>query len=422
MDSLMAAAARALAHGDALGALTRIALRDDAPALALRGIAMAQLGDFARARVLLRRAARAFGPRERVVRARCVVAEAEIALVTRDLGWPMDAFHRARAILAEYGDSQNAIHAANLEARRLLLLGRLDEAEAALASRELAALTPALLAGRELVNAGIAMRRLRMTDATASLERATQAAAESRIASLMAEVAQARFRLEQPVARRVGVPESPPLTLHEVETLLASGDIIVDAARGVIQCHQAAARPTQRQGRTGSGLTTVALASRPVLFTLVRVLAEAWPADVKRDVLIDRAFRGRDADESWRVRLRVEIGRLRAALAPLAQVAATRRGYVLAARDDVKLIVLAPLDETRHGTVLALLADGEAWSSTALAVALGQSARTVQRALEQLAADGRVHPLGRGRARRWVTPSVPGFPTALLLPLPPRRP
>lgn len=417
MDSLMAAAARALANGDTLGALTRIALRDDAPALALRGIAMAQLGDLARARVLLRRAASAFGPRESVARARCVIAEVEIALVTRDLGWPMDSFHRSRAILAEHGDGQNAAHADNLAARRLLLLGRLDEAEAVLSTGPGVALTPVLIAGRKLVSAGIALRRLRTADARASLERAMQAAVETRIASLVAEVAQARSRLAEPVARQVGVPDAPPLTLPEVEALLATGDIVVDASRGVIQRHEQAAPLAAR--------TTIALASRPVLFTLARALAEAWPADVARETLIRRAFRGRDAEASWRARLRVEIGRLRTALAPLARVArvvATSRGYRLETRDEATVIVLAPLDESRHGTVLALLADGEAWSSSALALALGQSARTVQRALEQLAAEARVQALGRGRARRWITPSVPGFPTALLLPLPPRRP
>ena len=133
MDSLITAAARALAAGDPLGALKRVALRDDAPALALRGIAMAQLGDLARAKALLRRAARAFGPKEAVARARCVVAEAEIALVSRDLGWPAKALDAARATLEAHGDRVNAAHARYLEVRRLLLIGRLDEAEHALA-------------------------------------------------------------------------------------------------------------------------------------------------------------------------------------------------------------------------------------------------------------------------------------------------
>src|SRR6478735_2892794 len=129
MDSLITAAARALAAGDPLGALNRVALRDDAPALALRGIAMAQLGDLVRAKTLLRSAARAFGPREAVARARCVVAEAEIALISRELGFPTSALGAARATLERHGDRLNAAHARHLQVRRLVLIGRLDEAE-----------------------------------------------------------------------------------------------------------------------------------------------------------------------------------------------------------------------------------------------------------------------------------------------------
>src|SRR5438309_6282202 len=143
MDSVITAAARALAAGDPLGALKRVALRDDAPALALRGIAMAQLGDLARAKALLRSAARAFGPREPVARARCVVAEAEIALVSRDLGFPAKALDAARATLEEHGDRVNAAHARYLEVRRLLLIGRIDEAERALAELDSAPFPPA---------------------------------------------------------------------------------------------------------------------------------------------------------------------------------------------------------------------------------------------------------------------------------------
>src|SRR5215470_4543154 len=176
MDSLITAAARALAAGDPLGALKRVALRDDAPALALRGIAMAQLGDFVRATALLRRAARAFGAKEAVARARCVVAEAEIALVSRDLGWAEHALVAARATLDAHGDRVNAAHARYLEVRRLLLLGRLDEAERALADFDPAPLPPAARTVHELVVAGIAMRRLRTKAARAALARAERAA------------------------------------------------------------------------------------------------------------------------------------------------------------------------------------------------------------------------------------------------------
>ena len=418
MDPVLIAAARALANGDALGALTRVALRNDAPALALRGIAMARIGDLDRARALLRRAASGFGPGERLARARCIVAEAEIALVTRDLNWPMDSFHRARATLAELGDLLNATHAAILEARRLLLLGRLDEAEAVLDGPCANPLPPTWQATRELVRSGIALRRLRTAAAGAALERAAGAAAQAGIPALTAEIDDARMQLERPVARLVGPGgsrgpggligdgDAPMLRLADLEALLASGDVIVDAGRNIIQCRD----------------RSIALATRPVLFLLARLLAEAWPADVPRTTLIARAFRGRDADESHRVRLRVEIGRLRAAMKPLAAVVATKSGFALRPRAAVKVVVVAPPDESRHAAVLALLADGEAWSSSALAIALGASPRTVQRALEQLAAEDRVQHFGRGRARRWVTPSVPGFPTALLLPLPPRHP
>ena len=153
MDSLITAAARALAAGDPLGALNRVALRDDAAALALRGIAMAQLGDLVRAKALLRSAARAFGPKEAVARARCLVAEAEIALASRDLTWPAKALDAARATLEAHGDGVNAAHARYLEIRRLLLIGRLEEAERRLAELDPAPLPPTLRAAHALVSA-----------------------------------------------------------------------------------------------------------------------------------------------------------------------------------------------------------------------------------------------------------------------------
>src|SRR5712664_3293069 len=184
MDSLITAAARALAVGDPLGALNRVALREDAPALALRGIAMAQLGDLVRAKALVRRAARAFGPKEAVARARCIVAEAEIALVSRDLGWPAKALDAARATLEAHGDRANAAHAQYVEVRRLLLIGRLGEAERALARLDPAPLPPASRTVHELVVAGIAMRRLRTTTARAALARAKRAARHAGIPAL----------------------------------------------------------------------------------------------------------------------------------------------------------------------------------------------------------------------------------------------
>ena len=175
MDPLITEAARALAAGDPLGALNLVALRDDAPALALRGIAMAQLGDLGRAKTLVRSAARAFGPKAAVARARCVVAEAEIALASRDLGWPAMALDAARATLEQHGDWANAAYARHLEVRRLLLIGRLDEAELGLGALDPAPFPPASRAAHELVIAGIAMRRLRTKAARAALARAERA-------------------------------------------------------------------------------------------------------------------------------------------------------------------------------------------------------------------------------------------------------
>src|SRR5262245_31580792 len=181
MDSLITAAARALAVGDPLAALKRIALRDDAPALALRGVAMAQLGDLARAKTLLRSAARGFGRKQPAAHARCVVAQAEIALVSRDLGWAATALETARTTLEEHGDRINAVHARYLEIRRLLLIGRIDEAERTLAELDPSRLPAASRTARELLVAGIAMRRLRTQAAHAALARAERAARHARI-------------------------------------------------------------------------------------------------------------------------------------------------------------------------------------------------------------------------------------------------
>jgi hypothetical protein len=402
MDSLITAAARALAAGDPLGALNRVALRDDAPALALRGIAMAQLGDLARAKILLRRAARAFGAREAVARARCVVAEAEIALASRDLGWPAKALDAARMTLETHGDFVNAAHARHLEVRRLLLIGHLDAAERTLTTFDAVPLPPALRAAHELVIAGIAMRRLRTSTARSALARAGRAAHAARIPALAAEVEAAVAALNTPAARLIASGDERLLLLDDVEALLASDAFVVDACRNVVRHRD----------------VVVTLATRPVLFALARALAEAWPADVPRDTLVARAFGAKRADESHRARLRVEVGRLRRMLRTLADVRATHRGFALAPQHAREVVVLAwPLEE-EYASVLAFLADGESWSSSALALALGTSQRTVQRALDALAAAGRLQSFGRGRARRWMTRAVPGFTTILLLPAP----
>lgn len=402
MDALITAAARALAVGDPLGALKRVALRDDAPALALRGIAMAQLGDFERAKALMRRAGRAFGAGEPMARARCVLAEAEIALASRDLGWPTKRLEAARETLEAHGDRINAAHARYLAIRRLLLLGRLGEAERSLAGQDPAPLPPALRAIHELSVAGIAMRRVHACTARAALERARSASRQAGIPALIAEVEALVRALDAPAARRVSGDGPQLLTLERVEALLASERFIVDACRYVVRDPQA----------------SVSLASRPVLSALARTLAEAWPGDAPRSALIANAFRTRYADETHRARLRVEIGRLRHALRGLAGIRATTRGFELLPRAAHEVVVLARLTEEKHAAVLAVLSDGEAWSSSALALALGTSQRMVQRALDALAESGKVQSLGSGRARRWLASPMPGFTTALLLPAP----
>ncbi|SFD68585.1 hypothetical protein SAMN05428997_14135 [Bosea sp. CRIB-10] len=402
MDSLITAAGRALAAGDPFGALNRVALREDAPALALRGIAMAQLGDLARAKALLKRAGHGFGAKEPVARARCILAEAEIALVSRDLSWPVKALDAARLVLETYGDRLNAAHARTIELRRLLLIGRLGEAERLLGGFDEAPLPPALEAARALATGGIALRRLQAEGARAAFERAAEAAGRARIPALVAEVEAAARVLEAPAARSIIRGQERPLMLGEVAALLASGSFVVDACRNVVR----------------EAGTTVPLATRPVLFSLARALAEAWPADASREDLLRRAFRAKEADESHRARLRVEIGRLRAELHGIAEINATQCGFALKPHRSCEVAVLAQPLEEPHADVLALLADGEAWSSSALALALGTSQRNMQRALETLAEAGKIRSFGKARARRWLTPPVPGFPTALLLPAP----
>jgi hypothetical protein len=405
MDSLIAAAARALVAGDALGALKRVALRDDPPALALRGIAMAQLGEHPRARELLRRAARGFGAHEELARARCVVAEAEVALAMRDLRGSPRTLAAAAATLEARADRANALQARLIAARRLLLLGRLDEAASALARLDARGLPPSLLAVAELAAAEVALRSLRTAPAQAALARAHEAAERARVPALLAEVAEARAALDRPAARRVQAGHEQPLRLDEVEALLASGALVVDACRRGLRAG-AAWRP---------------LARRPVLFALARALAEAWPGDVDRNALIARAFRTRRPNESHRARLRVEIGRLRALATPLARIDASAGGFALTPRGERDVVVLVPPIDGDQASLLALLADGAAWSTSALALALGDSQRTVQRALVELEAAGRVRSIGRARAKRWLSPPLAGFTTNLLLPaaLPP---
>jgi tetratricopeptide (TPR) repeat protein len=403
MDSLIAAAARALVAGDALGALKRVSLRDDPPALALRGIAMAQLGEHPRARELLRRAARGFGDHEELARARCIVAEAEVALAMRDLRAAPRALAAASATLEAHADRANALQARLIAVRRLLLLGRIEEAASALARLDARGLPPSLMAVAEMAAAEVALRSLRTAPARAALARAYEAAERARVPALLAEVAEARAALDRPAARRVTAGHEQSLRLEEVEALLASGAVVVDACRRGLR----------------AGVAWRPLARRPVLFALVRALAEAWPGDVDRGVLIARAFGARRPNESHRARLRVEIGRLRALIAPLTRIEASARGFKLTPRGERAVVVLVPPIDGDQASLLALLADGAPWSTSGLALALGASQRTVQRALGELEAAERVRSIGRTRAQRWLSPPLAGFTTILLLPTAP---
>ncbi|MEO5738110.1 MAG: helix-turn-helix domain-containing protein [Variovorax sp.] len=400
MDSLIAASARALATGDALGALKRVALRDDPPALALRGIAMAQLGEHPRARELLRRAARGFGVHEELARARCVVAEAEVALAMRDIGGSPRSLAAAAGTLEARADRANALQARLIAVRRLVLLGRLHEAADALARLDARGLPPALAAVAKLTEAELALRSLRTVPARAALALAQEAADRACVPALLAELAELRTALDRPAARRLFAGGEQVLRLDEVAALLASDALVVDACRRGL----------------GAGDAWRPLARRPVLFALARALAEAWPGDVDREALIANAFNTRRPDETHRARLRVEIGRLRALVKPLAHIEATARGFVLKPQGDRTVVMLAPPIDGDQASLVALLSDGAAWSTSALGLALGASQRTVQRALVELETAGRVRAIGQARARRWLAPPLAGFTTILLLP------
>ncbi len=387
-------------HPDPLGALKRVALRDDPPALALRGIAMAQLGEHTRARELLRLAARAFGTHEELSRARCIVAEAEVALAMRDLGSSPRALAAALVTLEQHKDRANALQARLIGARKLLLLGRFDEARAALSHVDASGLAPALSAVAELTAAELSLRSLRIDAARAALMRAYDAAQRARVPALMAEVAEARAALDRPAARRLVAGNEQMLRLDEVAALLSSDTLVLDACRRGL----------------GNGAAWQPLARRPVLFALARALAEAWPADVDREALIACAFRTNRPDETHRARLRVEIGRLRKLVASMAQVEATARGFALRPLGQRPVAVLAPPIDGDDASLVALLSDGAPWSTSALALALGDSQRTVQRALAELEGAKRVRSIGQARARRWLAPPLAGFTTILLLP------
>ncbi|OEZ01426.1 MULTISPECIES: DNA-binding protein [Stenotrophomonas] len=401
MDSLLTAAARALAAGDVLTALGHVSLRGDPPALALRGVAMAQLGELERARDLLRQAQRGFGREEVLARARCVVAEAEVALALRDLAGSSTPLLAAALALQTRGDPHNAQQAWLILARRALLLGRPQEAVTALAQVRARAQAPALAAMAALTDAALAACALQVPQAQAALLLAADAAQASGIAALQAEVAHASSQLAQPAARRLAEGAAMPLDLAAVQRLLASPACVIDGCR----------RGVWQSGQWRS------LARRPLLFALLRALGQAWPGDVDRDLLIAGVFRTRAGDHTHRARLRVDIGRVRTALQDLLEIEATDTGYRLCAPTGIDVAVLVPPRDGEPAALEALLADGAAWSTSALALAVGASQRTVQRELAVLEAEGAVRSHGRGRAQRWLGTPLAGFTTILLLPV-----
>lgn len=395
MDSAISTAARALSVADPLTALRYVALRSDPPALALRGIAMAQLGELAHARTLLRRAAHKFGAAEPVARARCVVAQAEVALALRDLAGAERGLDEAVALLTTRGDVGNAAFARLVQVRRLTLLGEVDLAGRALGELTASQAPPLLTALLNLAAADLAMKRVDSDGAAQALQRARAAAGQARILPLLREIERAEQELQAPIARTLAGARERPLALHELPALWASGKLVIDACR--------------REARLGDHV--VALVTRPILLELLMALGEAAPGDVARDVLISRVFGARRIDDSHRVRLRVEVGRLRKLLAPLAGLRATAAGFELVPRDGC--CVLLPPAAGEASEILALLRGGEAWATSALATAVGKSQRAVQRALQQLEQGGKVRSTGAGRARRWVASA--GSATTLLL-------
>jgi DNA-binding transcriptional ArsR family regulator len=377
-----------------------VALRQDPAAIALRGIAMAQLGEFDRARELLRRAARAFGPLEAVARARCAVAEAEIALAARDLKGDR-ALNAALRTLASRGDTLNVWHGQLSMARRQLMLGQVANAEKILNGIDWRGAPARLVALRELVTAELALRRIEPRRARSALERAGEAATRAQIPALMREIEHAARALAAPAARLMAGGTVQLIDLDAVERLRASSALVVDACRRCV---------------SGGG-KALSLARRPVLFELASALAQAWPKDATRGVLIEGVFGVRRPNESHRARLRVEVGRLRTALSELADIAATPAGFALLPHGDTEALVLAPPIDGEDAALVALLSDGAAWSTSALALAFGASQRSVQRGLAALEEAGQVRAVGQGRSQRWVAPPLVGFTTTLLLPV-----
>ncbi len=395
MDSAVSTAARALGTGDPLLALKHVALRSDPAALALRGIAFAQLGELRVARQLLRRAGRGFGEAESKARARCVVAQAEIALAERDLAGATRGLEEAVKVLARGGDVANAALGRLLQARRAVWLGDLEDAERALSRLSLAGAPARFVAIARLITGDIAMKRGRSEAAGAALSAALSAARASGIAALRFEAEEAIQRLRAPVARVIDHLGERQLRLAELEALRGSKRLLLDLGR--------------RELRRGAEV--VSLVTRPILLELLAALAERAADEVPRDVLITRVFGARRVNESHRARLRVEVGRLRKLVSAQAEIGATAAGYALVPRGGERIVRLLPIEDDEASALRALLLSGEAWATSAL----GKSQRAVQRALAALEAQGKVRGVGGGRSRRWVAQAGGGFATTLLL-------
>ncbi|RYZ02256.1 MAG: helix-turn-helix domain-containing protein [Myxococcales bacterium] len=399
MDSALSTAARALSVGDPLGALKLVALRSDAPALALRGIAMAQLGELMAARSLLRRAAAAFGSTEPLARARTVVAQAEVALALRDLKVMHRELEAAARLLARRKDFANSVLARLVQVRRLALLGDVDGASRALSRLEVRRAPPRLAALAGLIAADLATKRVDYAAAARALSGARAAALSARVPALLSEVIAAEKQLSAPVARLLVDGAEHLVSLAELPELASSARLVVDACR--------------REVRLGK--SAVSLVKRPLLLELLVALAERAPADAPREELIARAFGARRVNESHRARLRVELGRLRVLLRDVAELRATPAGFQLFPHGGARVLVLLPPAPGEASALLSLLRGGEAWATSALAAALGKSQRAVQRALGELEQVGRAQSVGKGRAQRWVATPSAGIATTLLL-------
>jgi hypothetical protein len=398
MDSDLETAAQHLARFDALGALRFIARREDPKALALHGVAMAQLGEDRNAQKLLVRAERAFDRTDPRMHARVLAARGEVALGSRDLALAGRLLEAAEEALGD--DRVNRAFVRLLRVRRLLLLGRVEDARG-LVAVDLRGAPPRLRVLAELLRADIAARRMRILEAEAAIARARRASRAANLPPLTAQVERFAADFAAPVARILRERTFALATLADVAALARSPGLVVDACRRELRLHG----------------VTVSLATRPVLFALAEALGEAAPGPASRALLIERAFGAQRTNDSLRARLRVEIGRLRRALGPVAMtIEPSGDGFRMNGDDEaMRVVVVLPPAEGEASLLLALLRDGEAWSSSALAAATGLGQRAVQRALAELKDAGKVDGDSAGRSRRWVARPPDGFATTLLL-------